>query len=219
MNDILAPDPITIESYRRALATHGPTPAALGWSKPEQIDIRHAALCGPMSAEVGTTVLDYGCGLGHLIAQGFPPADYTGADPVPELITAARALHPDHRFIDLKDPKADLGSLEWDHIVCCGTFTDMGGRDEGAHRKYVREMMRVLLLHCRVGLHVDFLAADVSDRQHAGNLYADPWDVIAMARGLSRRVAIDASYLPYEFCVHIFKDQDITERNTYRGDV
>ena len=42
-------------------------------------------------------MLDFGCGLGHLVpylAEHFGPIDYQGVDMVPEFVAAARELHP-----------------------------------------------------------------------------------------------------------------------------
>lgn len=209
--DPLLPDAATIESYSKALRDQGAVPEALGWLRPEKMAMRYEALCGDFKPTA--LILDFGCGLGGL-ANWLDEIDfegnYSGFDPCAEAIAAAKAIkrEPADRYLfrHIKGPQ-DL-KAEWDHIVCCGIFTRMGDRDEETHRIHVRETMAKLFQHCRIGLHVDFLDA-AADVQEEGNLYAQPWDVLALARTMSPRVALDASYLPFEFCVHIYRDATV----------
>jgi len=228
----LEPDPLVIESYRQDLITHGPTPAALGWTKEEKLAVRHRALTPWLDETYAfdalvhedKTILDYGCGLGHLLVN--TRADevkyYTGVDVVPQLIEEAKRANARNGqgpiFKTIAGPQ-DI-TEDYDHIVACGVFTRMGSRSENDHIAHVRATLAALFARARVGLHVDFLDAMTCDRQDAGNLYVYPWDVLALARGMSPRVTLDCSYLPYEFAVHIYKDAQVDpERNAFRSGI
>jgi SAM-dependent methyltransferase len=221
--DPLAADPAVIATYAEALIEHGATPEALGWAKPEKVPMRYEALCGGFKPEVG--ILDYGCGAGGLAAwldEVDFAGSYAGFDPCAEAIAAAKAKFPEQQnylFRHIAGAWSIPNGAAWDHVVACGVFTRMGVRDEGAHRIHIRETLARLLSHTRIGLHVDFLdaAADVRD---PANFYAAPWDVLALARTLSPRVSLDASYLPYEFCIHIYRDTTVVApRNVYGSEV
>lgn len=209
---ILVPDAATIESYSKALREQGPVPEALGWMKPEKMALRYEALCGDLSPKA--LILDYGCGLGGLadwLAEIDFEGGYSGFDPCAEAIAAAKDVsrEPADRYLfrHIKGPQ-DLPKAQWDHIVCCGIFTRMGARKEAEQRIHVRDTLATLLPYCRIGLHVDFLDA-AADIREEGNLYVQPWDALALARTMSPRVALDASYLPYEFSVHLYRDATV----------
>lgn len=222
--DPLSADPAVIETYAIALVEHGATPEALGWAKAEKMPLRFEALCGDIQPEA--TILDYGCGLGHLFVwldeAGFK-GQYAGFDACAEMIVKARkgeGIEARNSLFRHITGAADIpkGAI-WDHIVCCGVFTRVGCRDEDAHRIHIRETLAYLFQHARVGLHVDFLDAHADVRDPA-NFYAQPWDVLALARTLSPRVSIDASYLPFEFCVHIYRDTTVVApANVYGSEV
>lgn len=215
-----APDPQVIESYRAALAEHGPTPQALGWTKGKQ-PARYAALVGHL--ENGFDLLDYGCGLAHLsdwLDQRDVHGTYSGCDVVLEALNLAA-----NRVKGLVDNLHHIGGPQditddFENIVCCGVFTRMGGRSEFEHIVHVKDTLAALFARTRVGLHVDFMDSMMVDTPKPGEFYAAPWDVLALARSMSSRVVIDTSYLPYEFCVHIYKG-DAIERpaNVYKESI
>lgn len=219
IDPMLLPDAATIESYSKALQELGATPEALGWLRPEKMAMRYEALCGDFKPTA--LILDFGCGLGGL-ASWLDEIDfegsYSGFDPCAEAIAAAKAIkrEPADRYLfrHIKGPQ-DLPKAEWDHIVCCGVFTRMGDRNEDNHRIHIRQTLAKLFQHCRIGLHVDFLDAG-ADIQEPGNLHVQPWDAVALAKTMSPRVAFDASYLPFEFCLHIYRDAAlVTPANVY----
>lgn len=218
-DDPLLPDAATIESYARALKEMGATPQALGWTRPEKMETRYEALCGDFKPDA--LILDFGCGLGGLadwLDEIEFSGSYSGFDPCAEAIEAAKTIkrEPAGRYLFRHGGLPDLRKAEWDHIVCCGVFTRMGGRSEAAHRLHVAQTLTRLLAHCRIGLHVDFLDAS-ADIREPGNLHVELWDAVAMAKSISPRVAVDASYLPFEFAVHIYRDASLAPKGNVYG--
>lgn len=219
--DPLAADPAVLESYRRALAEYGPVSKALGWNDDgTKLHARYRALTALISKETPFSLIDYGCGLGFLAdwlsVNRFPVGAYGGVDPIQEMVDCARKNRflPNASYWQASSP--DLKRTNADHIVACGVFTRMIDRTPGEHLDHIEKTIETLFKHCRVGLHIDFLS-DNAEWQEKTNFHASPAMATAICQGLSRRYIIDVSYLPYEFCIHIFKDAEIDhDTNQYR---
>jgi SAM-dependent methyltransferase len=72
-----------------------------------------------------STILDYGCGLGHMIdylkGKGHnTEKDYLGLDILENFILAAKKIYPEHKFI-----AGDIYDIEqcYDYVLASGTFT------------------------------------------------------------------------------------------------
>ncbi len=205
----------TIATYQQAFREHGRSEAALLWTKNKQAE-RFAALCKAIP-DTSTTVLDYGCGLGDLavwLSTHRPRAVYLGADAVPEFIANNREALPGLTFTHVEHP--DFLQESYDHVVCSGVFNLNPTKTPEAHWQYVQDVLLALFRRTRKSLHVDFLAHDV-DYKHPQGYHQDLSTLLSFVeRQLSRRYELDRSYMPYEYCVSIFKNVEIERsRNVY----
>jgi SAM-dependent methyltransferase len=193
----------TIARYREAFRQHGNSPASLFWPKGRQ-PTRFTALTRHFQNEP-RSVLDYGCGLAHLkpfLAERFPALDYHGADIVPEFIDENRRRYPDATFLLVKGP-ADIVAT-YDYAVMSGVFNLRYDCSESEHRSIIRDSLRHLFKHVRVAMSVDFMTDQV-DYQQDGAYHQNVMELYQFARDeLSRRIVIDQSYMPYEFCMTVF---------------
>lgn len=97
------------------------TPMAVGWTTKETQYERFKAIFSVI--EDNTTILDYGCGLGHLndfIAEINYNIKYTGIDINPKYISYAIQFYPDKNFIC-----SDIDSIteNFDYVIGSGVFT------------------------------------------------------------------------------------------------
>jgi trans-aconitate methyltransferase len=193
-----------IKMYEEAFALHGPTPSAVFWPKGRQ-SLRFNALTRNFSAE-RPTVLDFGCGLAHLkpfVDARWPGCGYTGVDIVPSFIEHNEATYSDAQFRCIRS--VDEIDEEFDIIVASGVFNLIYNCSEAEHARIVFETIGALFSKSRVGVSVDFMTDQVDYRQH-GAYHQNPIALYNFARErLSRKVVIDQSYLPYEFCLTVFQ--------------
>jgi len=213
--EVLRPSARTLSLYRDAFKTHGRCEAALLWTKNKQ-SARFEALCRSIP-DAGATLLDFGCGLGDLaqwLSIHRPTVRYAGTDALEEFVADNRRTLGKHRFTQISTPHDIVESYA--HIVCCGVFNLDPDNDPERHWRHVRETIAVLYSKARVSLHVDFLAHDVDYRQ-PNTYHQNLADLIAFIEGnISRRYCVDRSYMPYEYCISIFADQEIEHgRNVY----
>jgi SAM-dependent methyltransferase len=97
------------------------TPMAVGWTTKETQYDRFKAIFG--FVDDNTSILDYGCGLGHLndfIKEIGYNIEYTGIDINPKYISYAIQFYPDKNFIC-----SDIENItgEFDYVVGSGVFT------------------------------------------------------------------------------------------------
>jgi len=197
-----------IRAYHDAFRIHGDSPSAVLWPKGRQ-DLRFWALTRHFDAAKPYTILDYGCGLAHLhdylIARGHRVA-YIGADIVPEFVEASGQKCPGSSFLLVKGD-GDVG-IEVDHVVVSGTFNIIEG-DRQVHWGAVRGALVRLFKQCRLSLAVNFMTDQV-DFQQDEAFHVSPAEVVEFVRrSLSRRYTLDHSYMPYEFTVIAYKDEQI----------
>jgi SAM-dependent methyltransferase len=196
--------------YRARLALYHHDPRTLGWDKGKQRE-RFEALTQLLPLPRLGSVLDVGCGFGDLYPflreRGFAGA-YTGLDFVPELIEVGRAAHPGAEFVvaDFADWPAGDG---FDLVLASGIFNArLTGED---HWEYLCATLRKMHAACRVAACADFLSS-YADRRRDDLFYTPPGQALTFARSLTRRVALLHHHMPFEFSLHLFKDDRVTER-------
>lgn len=98
--------------------------ASVGWSSPDTQQLHFKVLYN-IGVNKEDTILDYGCGLGHLIdflqTQGSNTQhQYFGIDILNEFILAAKKLYPGHQF-----QTANIYDIDkhFDYVFGSGTFT------------------------------------------------------------------------------------------------
>jgi hypothetical protein len=206
------------EAYRKLFAEHGRSEEALCWSKNKQ-HIRFEALHRYLTREAAT-LLDYGCGLGDLmpwLAEHKPRFSYFGVDIVDEFVKSNRATYSSMQFQTIASPAEIEG--RFDYCAMSGVF-NMRTTDASSHRSLIEETMTAVFEKVDHALAIDFLSTDV-DFQHPAGHHQEIGALTAfVSKHLSRRYNIDKTYLPFEYCITIFKDSAISKpRNVYANDV
>lgn len=206
-----------IAQYQRAYAKHGDTPAAVLWPRGRQ-SLRFDALTNHFKT-TEFSVLDYGCGLGHLKAylDCFSPRfEYHGADLVPEFVHAIKLKYPDAHAQCVQNYEEVASPV--DHVVASGVFNIIQGDDKNAYVQHIHAVLIHLFSLARVSLAVNFMTDRVGFTQSQA-LHMNVEKIMQFARDkLSTRLRVDESYMPYEFTLVVFKDNMIVRPdNTYKA--
>jgi SAM-dependent methyltransferase len=191
-----------LERYR----VHARDPRSLGW-RPETQAVRFAAVAAGFPAAPPSSVLDVGCGFGDALdflrGRGWV-GHYIGVDVVPEFIDEARSLH--RADADAEWHCADFleNASRWtcDAVFASGLFNHRRRDGNVAFAEAVVAAM--------VGCAASYVAADflstTSDRRRDDLFFWDPGDVLALGLRHTRRVALDHSYMPFEFMLKLWRD-------------
>lgn len=206
-------NPADREAYRARyvdrLKRYGHDPRTLGWAAGKQAE-RFTSLTELLPIARMRSVLDVGCGFGDLydfLRRGGFTGQYTGIDFIPELIETGRAAYPE---ADLRvgDVAEFAPGERFDIVIASGIFNaKLAHDDQWTHVTSTLERMFDL---CTVAAGADFLTS-YCDFEREDLFYCPPERVFGFAKSLTRRVGLLHHYMPFEFAIVLFKDDDVRE--------
>lgn len=153
------------------------------------------------------SILDYGCGTGHLLEYLNEKAivinDYIGVDILPEFLQVAKEKFPSATFLEsLFDC-----NRPFDFGIVSGTFNDT----LSDNRNFWQQAISELFISCREGIAFNLMSKYV-DYENPNLFYESPSYVLDFVKkNLSPFVTIRHDYLckvdsvPYEFSVYVYK--------------
>lgn len=197
-----------IKKYLTAFREHGRSPASVLYPKGRQ-GIRFDALLGRLNVN-SKSLLDFGCGLGFLcdhLAEKEIDCQYLGVDIVADFIKSGRTAYPNREFQQI----THISNItrRFDIVLASGVFNIRYLEDEKQNLNYVQQSIIELFSLCDEALTIDFMTSHVDFCQPEA-FHADPFAMLEFAfNNLSRRVIINHSYMPYEFCMTVFKRDSI----------
>lgn len=197
-------------AYRDAFSKHGRSSASVLCPKARH-DVRFAGLLQHIDLK-GKSLLDYGCGLGHLcdyLSTNNIAVDYLGVDIVEEFIDSNKTAHPTHRFEKHESPSTIDQSF--DVVLASGVFNLRYLSDSDENLKFVLGTVRELFKLSKFALTIDFMTTHV-DFVQTDAFHMDPSFILHHAiTNLSRRAVINHSYMPYEFSLTVIKENQISK--------
>lgn len=193
--------------YRHAFEQFGDSPNAVFWPKGRQWE-RFNSLTSQIKID-NFSLLDYGCGLGHLftfLQDRFSTFSYTGVDIVDEFIAQNKSKYPTSKFLKIND----FGDVKnnYDFITIAGVFNILY-TNLNDHKKIVFNTIKHLFEYTNIALSINFMT-DLVDFKSENSYHQNIPEIFEFAcNHLSKRLIIDQSYMPYEFTITIFKDAEI----------
>ena len=195
-----------IDVYKNQFKEFGDNPASLGCPKGRQ-DLRFKALTKNVT---NGRLLDYGCGFGDLsfyLEKSKIFVEYHGCDLMTEFLSVAKRNSPNNNFFLTKIDESI--NDKYDFIIACGVFNFLYSQEKEEHISFVYQTIENLFECCNHSLSIDFLSS-VVDFTAPDAYHQDINSLIDfISSKISRRFHIDHSYMPYEFCIHIYKEQEI----------
>jgi len=178
--------------------------------------VRYAAMAEQIIKEPYSSVLDIGCGFadlyGFLTENGWS-GSYVGVDLVGDFVQRAQANYPAAEIHKLDDMESLMDLGEFDFVIAVSIF-NLKFEDE-QNKSHIEDMIKRMFALCKRACIFDFMTTNVDFKSPIG-WHTDPLWALQLAQKHTRRVSFSADYMPYEFCITCFKDQEKTERNVYK---
>jgi len=197
-----------IDMYRDAYRQFGNAKEAVLWPKGRQKE-RFDVLTSPIKS-ANFSILDYGCGLAHLkkyLDAAYHSYTYTGVDIVSEFIAENSQNYPNDTFAHIRSHDEILE--RHDFVVISGVFNILYETSYEQQWDYIQKVLEHLFSLTDVCLSCNFMTDNVDFTQQDAYHQNIPQLYQFITSKLSKRFVIDQSYMPYEFTVHVYKNQEI----------
>jgi SAM-dependent methyltransferase len=193
------------------LEKHGDTAMGVDWhDKEDVVKRRYKIMLGiiPPSNETKTTLLDFGCGLGHLLEyikeSKISNVEYSGLDISKKFIDVVSKKFGDVKFYHL-DIFNDNNIPEFDYIVMNGVFTEK--RELSFHEmfEYFKKVLLAVFRKSKKGIAFNVMSKVVDWERD--DLFHLSMDLLGefLAKELSRKFIIRNDYGLYEYTVYLYK--------------
>lgn len=209
-----------IDLYEKRLEEYEIDIRTVGWSSRAQQLARFEALC-QIADLTDKTLLDVGCGFGDLysflLRKKIQIKDYKGIDFSSRMIEIARNMHSDSKHaefevIDLYKSNIDEDFEEgYDYVIASGIFSFPIKDNVGYLQKMIEKMFKIS--HFGVAVNMPTTYVDYRDKSL---YYFAPEEVFSFCKSLTKRVTLRHDYMPYEFTIHLYKDEFIDKDNVFR---
>jgi SAM-dependent methyltransferase len=212
MSDMVIQHLISAACEQR-LRLYGDNFRGVGYTKSEQeASERYALMLDVVhEKEEPISLLDFGCGLGHLrdhLARDrtHPNIRYVGLDISGHYLELARMRNPECEFIQMDVLECDAELAEYDYIVLNGLFNYRGKISETDMLDYWRRLTAVLYKHCKRGMAFNVMSKIVDWERE--DLFHLGFDTMAtfVSRALSRYFIIRHDYRAYEYIVYVYRN-------------
>ena len=201
-----------VEHYEDCLARHGDTHLGVDWPRLADAETRYRVMLGliqPSADEV--SVLDFGCGAGHLYEfirrNRHPGLLYSGLDLSPRFVELCRSKHPEVSFECVDLMHHDIAtSPRFDYVVANGVFTEKRELSFDAMLGYFEAMIPRLFALARIGIAFNVMSKAVDWERD--DLFHLPLDTLArfLTRSVTRHFAVRNDYGLYEYTVYAYRE-------------
>ena len=192
--------------YNKRFEKSGPTIKSVGWKNHFDQDLRFSQLLRDISLD-GKTILDFGCGLGHLIpflekkSNNFK---YVGVDISKNLIISARKEYTASNILFYEgeiDRVIEISKKRpIDIIVSSGTFSF----NTENIKNYAKESIKTLFEISDEIASFNFLTNYV-DFKLKKNIHYSPEEMFKYSKEITERVNLFHDYPLYEFTLQLKK--------------
>ncbi len=203
-----------VQHYEQCLARHGDSHLGVDWPKKEDADTRYRVMLDiarfdPVSSAFASpTLLDFGCGAGHLLAymqeHGFDDWAYAGLDLSAQFIALCQQKFPGTRFYCGDVLQEEMAIQPVDYVVMNGVFTEKRSLTFEQMLAYMQGLLGKVFPLAKKGIAFNVMSKQVDWERD--DLFHLPIDTLAqfLTRRLSRHFIVRNDYGLYEYTVYLY---------------
>lgn len=208
----ISPQRLLSAACEEDLDRYGDSCHGVGYTgSPRQAESRYAVMLGLVrERQEPVTLLDFGCGLAHMLDYLERQADsghirYAGLDISARYLDAARSRHPEADLICMDVLESDAGLPDYDYITLNGLFNYRGSLDQTTMLEYWERLLAVVWRHCRRGLAFNAMSVLVDWQRR--DLFHLSFDTMARVVGtrLSRHFVVRHDYEAREYTTYVYR--------------
>jgi SAM-dependent methyltransferase len=201
-----------VAHYEDCLARFGDDHRGVDWPRAEDADLRYSVMLDLIGRDAcpPVTLLDFGCGAGHLLEyiqrRGLPGLEYHGLDLSHRFVSLCRRKFPGVAFLVADVLEDGLESLEFDYVVMNGVFTEKCSLSWEAMWDYVRDVLRRTWPIARRGLAFNVMSKQVDWERD--DLFHLPCDTLLafLNAELSRHCVVRQDYGLFEYTTYVYRE-------------
>jgi len=188
--------------YNKLVSIYGNDHKSADYGRAESQSIKFKVLAQVLPDLSNKTILDIGCGLADY-ATFTGCKSYTGIDLSEKMIETAKKTYPnlslhcgnflEHNF-----------KQQFDIVNANGIFYLLGNNAEETMYRLIRKMVEL----SKSVVAFNSLST-LALKKEEGEFYADPSATLKFCQTLSPYVTLRHDYLPHDFTIYIYKDQNI----------
>ena len=199
-----------VDHYEKCLITHGDNHLGVDWPNENDAIKRYEIMLEIVQdKKVSNTLLDFGCGTGHLLQyitdNQIKNIEYSGLDISPLFVETASSKFPETTFYqtDILEDSNDLPSF--DYIILNGVFTEKRELSQEEMWDYFCLMISKVFEKCNKGIAFNVMSKNVDwERDDLFHLSLDTLSKF-LCEKLSRNFIIRNDYGLYEYTVYLLK--------------
>jgi SAM-dependent methyltransferase len=208
----LTPQRLISIACEEDLRAYGDSFRGAGYTKSQrEADERYALMLGLVrETDEPISVLDFGCGLAHMLDhikrhQAYRHIRYAGLDISSAYLEIAKTRHPQAEFILMDVLDSDRGLPDYDYVVLNGLFNYRGPIEQEQMLLYWEQLIAVMYRHCRRGMAFNVMSKIVDWERD--DLFHLSFDTMAHFVGLqlSRHFVIRHDYRAYEYTTYVYR--------------
>lgn len=200
-----------VSHYESCLARFGDDCRGVDWPNAADAQTRYRIMLELIRASDPRplTVLDFGCGVAHLLdylqqsdTQGIR---YLGLDISPQFVELSRRKHPAHEFVCADVLQGDAVLPAADYVVLNGVFTEKRSLTFEAMFDYMGQVLKRVFAATRRGIAFNVMSKHVDWERE--DLFHVPFDRLAafLRAEVSRNIAFRADYGLYEYTTYVYR--------------
>lgn len=199
-----------IAHYEACLDRHGDSHLGVDWPNARDADTRYRVMLDVIGQrDCPATLLDFGCGAGHLLEfirrDGRDTVEYRGLDASAKFVDLCRRKFPDATFHchDILEGAVDIDPS--DYVIMNGVLTERCGISEAAMLDYMEALLAAAWPLARNGMAFNVMSAQVDWKRD--DLFHVPFDTMAslVKTRLSRHFRFRQDYGLYEYTTYIYR--------------